>query len=144
MEEFVVGNIPHPSTFNKFAQLHFQTVDGLGETLANSRGSIPSIQAAKLRGLMLRAHADNSKIVARPCTYDDLSSKLVEEAAFPAVFLSGFSVASSFGLPDTGYIAFQKMTTRIQETVRQVQVPVIADGDTGFGSPMNVRRTVRG
>ncbi|KAL2851923.1 Pyruvate/Phosphoenolpyruvate kinase-like domain-containing protein [Aspergillus pseudoustus] len=93
---------------------------------------------------MLRAHAVNSKIVALPCTYDALSSKLVEKAGFPVVFPSRFSVASSFGLPDTGYIAFQEMTTRIQEAVRQVQETVIADWDTGYGSPMNVRRTVRG
>ena len=45
-------------------------------------------------------------------------------------------------LPDTGYIAMQEMCDKIQETVRQVKVPVMADGDTGYGSPMNVRRTV--
>lgn len=45
-------------------------------------------------------------------------------------------------LPDTGYIAMQEMCDKIQEAVRQVKVPVMADGDTGYGSPMNVRRTV--
>ncbi|KAJ4678081.1 hypothetical protein HRR95_004445 [Exophiala dermatitidis] len=43
---------------------------------------------------------------------------------------------------DTGYIAMQEMCDKIQEAVRQVSVPVMADGDTGYGSPMNVRRTV--
>ncbi|OAL34595.1 hypothetical protein AYO20_06225 [Fonsecaea nubica] len=114
------------------------------ESYPNGRGSIPSIQAATLRGLMLQAHADDSKILALPCSYDALSSKLVENAGFPAVFLSGFPVSSSLGLPDTGYIAFQEMASRIQETVRQVKVPIIADADTGYGSPMNVRRTVQG
>lgn len=45
-------------------------------------------------------------------------------------------------LPDTGYIAMQEMCDKIRETVRQVSIPVMADGDTGYGSPMNVRRTV--
>jgi 2-methylisocitrate lyase-like PEP mutase family enzyme len=45
-------------------------------------------------------------------------------------------------LPDTDYIAMQEVCDKIQEAVRQVSVPVMADGDTGFGSPMNVRRTV--
>lgn len=45
-------------------------------------------------------------------------------------------------LPDTGYIAMQEMCDKIQESVRQVSVPVMADGDTGYGSPMNVKRTV--
>ncbi|KAF7195989.1 2,3-dimethylmalate lyase [Pseudocercospora fuligena] len=66
----------------------------------------------------------------------------VEEAGFPMVFLAGYPCASSYGLPDTGYIAMQEMCDKIQETVRQVHVPVMADGDTGYGSPMNVRRTV--
>lgn len=45
-------------------------------------------------------------------------------------------------LPDTGYIAMQEMCDKIQEAVRQVRIPVMADGDTGYGSPMNVKRTV--
>lgn len=56
--------------------------------------------------------------------------------------MSGFNVASAYGLPDTGYVAMQEMCDKIQEVVRQVSVPVMADGDTGYGSPMNVKRTV--
>lgn len=85
------------------------------------------------------AHADPTKIVAHTCTYDGLSSRLVEEAGFPIVFLSGYPVASSHGLPDAGYIAMQEMCDKIQEVSRQVTVPIFADGDTGYGSPMNVR-----
>jgi len=49
---------------------------------------------------------------------------------------------TSNSLPDTGYIAMQEMCDKIQEATRQVKVPVMADGDTGYGSPMNVKRTV--
>ena len=117
------------------------TVD-LNLPLKNVRGRIPAIQASQLRSMMLEAYNDPSKIVAHVCSYDGLSSRLVEEAGFPVVFLAGYAVASSYGLPDTGYIAMQEMCNKIQETVRMTSVPVMADGDTGYGSPMNVKRTV--
>jgi 2-methylisocitrate lyase-like PEP mutase family enzyme len=58
------------------------------------------------------------------------------------LFLSGFAVSSAHGLPDTGYIAMAEMCDKIQETVRVTSLPVMVDGDTGYGSPMNVKRTV--
>ncbi len=110
--------------------------------LPNVRGRIPSIQASRLRTMMLEAHNNPEKIMAHACSFDGLSSRLCEEAGFPIVFLAGYACASSYGLPDTGYIAMQEMCDQIQESVRQVSVPVMADGDTGYGSPMNVKRTV--
>ncbi|KFY20688.1 hypothetical protein V491_03517 [Pseudogymnoascus sp. VKM F-3775] len=111
-------------------------------TLKNVRGRIPSLQASRLRTMMLEAHNDPSKILAHVCSYDGMSSRLVEESGQPMVFLAGYPVASGYGLPDTGYIAMQEMCDKIQDSVRQVSIPVMADGDTGYGSPMNVRRTV--
>ncbi|RFU79401.1 methylisocitrate lyase [Trichoderma arundinaceum] len=108
------------------------------------RGRTPSSLASRLRTILYEAHADPTKIVATCCSDDGLGSHLVEEAGFPCVFLGGFMVASSFGLPDTGYIAFQEMAIRIQEVRRQVSIPIIADGDTGYGSPVNVKRVVQG
>ncbi|KAL5336606.1 Pyruvate/Phosphoenolpyruvate kinase-like domain-containing protein [Aspergillus crustosus] len=109
-----------------------------------TRGTIPSRQATRLRSMILEAHSDPTKILAHVCSYDALTSKLCEEAGFPALFLAGYAIASSLALPDTGYIAFQEVAGKIQEVVRAVSVPVIADGDTGYGGPMNVRRTVQG
>lgn len=60
------------------------------------------------------------------------------------MFLAGYAMASSLALPDTGYIAFQEVAAKVQEVVRVVDVPVLVDGDTGYGGPMNVRRTVQG
>ncbi|RDW84039.1 isocitrate lyase/PEP mutase family protein [Aspergillus mulundensis] len=108
----------------------------------NSRGAIPALQASRLRSLWLESYADRSKILAFPCSYDGLSSRLVEEAGFPMLFLSGFAVSSTHGLPDTGYIAMAEMCDKIQETVRVTSLPVMVDGDTGYGSAMNVKRTV--
>jgi methylisocitrate lyase len=112
-------------------------------TLKNVRGRIPSIQASRLRTMMLEAHKDPSKILAHICSYDGMSSRLTEEAGQPMIFLAGYPVASGYGLPDTGYIAMQEMCDKIQDSVRQVSIPVMADGDTGYGSPMNVHRTVQ-
>lgn len=145
MTESTVNRIPYPFKFDppqstkpgKPGQLE-------GVTLSLSvRGNIPSIQASRLRSMMLEASKDPTKIIAHACSYDGLSSRLVEEAGFPIVFLAGYAVASAYGLPDTGYIALQEVCDKIQETVRQVSVPVFADGDTGYGSPMNVKRTVQ-
>ncbi|GMG43466.1 unnamed protein product [Aspergillus oryzae var. brunneus] len=102
-------------------------------TLKNVRGKIPSIQASTLRTMMLEAHSDPTKIIAHACSYDGLSSRLVQEAGFPIVFLAGYAVASSYGLPDTGYIAMAEMCDKIQEAVRATDIPVMADGDTGLG-----------
>lgn len=111
-------------------------------TLQNVRGRIPSPQTSRLRTMLLDAQGDSSKILAHACTYDGLSSRLVEEAGFPMVFLSGYSVASAYGLPDTGYIALEDMCDKIRECRRVVSVPIMVDGDTGYGSPLNVRRSV--
>jgi len=93
--------------------------------LKNVRGKIPSIQASRLRTMMLEAHNSPDKILAHCCSYDGLSSRLVEEAGFPMIFLAGYPVASSYGLPDTGYIAMAEMCDKIQEACRQTTVPVM-------------------
>ncbi|KAL4887325.1 Pyruvate/Phosphoenolpyruvate kinase-like domain-containing protein [Aspergillus karnatakaensis] len=138
-------SVPYPFKFTTPDQ-PTASGDGVATSLniklENVRGRIPSAQVSRLRTMMLEAHNDPSKIIAHACTYDGLSSRLVEEAGFPIVFLAGYTVASSFGLPDTGYIAMEDLCKKIQEVVRQVNIPVMADGDTGYGSPMNVKRTV--
>lgn len=113
-------------------------------TVPNCRGRIPSFQASRLRSMIMEAHKDSEKILAVVPSYDALSSKLCEEAGFPAIFLAGFAMASSLGLPDTGYIAFQEVAGKIQETKRVTSAPIIVDGDTGYGAPTNVHRTVEG
>ncbi|KAJ5195887.1 hypothetical protein N7449_006366 [Penicillium cf. viridicatum] len=138
--------IPYPFHFDSLAETTNGSTDGktadLTLTLKNVRGKIPSLEASRLRTMMLEAHNDPTKILAHACSYDGLSSRLVEEAGFPMVFLAGYAVASSYGLPDTGYIAMAEVCDKIRDVVRQVSVPVMADGDTGYGSPMNVKRTV--
>jgi methylisocitrate lyase len=113
-------------------------------TFHNSRGKIPSASASALRTLWLDCYKNPETIAVSACSMDGLTSRLVEEAGFPFVFLSGYSVSSGFGLPDAGYIAFEEMAHMIQSVVRVVNIPIIVDGDTGYGNAMNVRRTVQG
>lgn len=65
--------------------------------LPNVRGKIPSIQASRMRTMILESYRDPAKIAAHVCTYDGLTSRLAEEAGFPFVFLAGYAVASSYG-----------------------------------------------
>lgn len=145
MSKSMVNTNPYPFVFEASKPPSIKR-DGQHVTISldHSRGRIPSLQASKVRGLMQEAHKDSSKILAHVCSYDALSSRLCEEAGFPIIFLAGYAMASAFGLPDTGYIAFQEVAAKVQEVVRVTNVPVLVDGDTGYGGPMNVRRTVEG
>jgi len=80
-----------------------------------------------------------------PACYDALSAKLIERAGFKASFMSGFSVAGArLGMPDTGLISYGEMLDQGRNICGAVSIPVIGDGDTGYGNPMNVRHTVAG
>jgi 2-methylisocitrate lyase-like PEP mutase family enzyme len=79
-----------------------------------------------------------------PGCYDALSAKLVADAGFKVAFMSGFAVsAARLALPDTGLISFAEMLDSLRSCCRAAaQIPVIGDGDTGFGNALNVQRTV--
>ena len=80
-----------------------------------------------------------------PACFDALSAKLIEIADFPAIFMSGFAVsASRLGLPDTGLISYAEMVDQGRNICDAVDIPVIGDGDTGYGNALNVKRTVNG
>lgn len=80
-----------------------------------------------------------------PCCFDALSARLIEQAGFPLTFMSGFAVsAAKLALPDTGLIAYAEMIDRGRNICAATSIPVIGDGDTGYGNPANVKRTVHG
>lgn len=83
-------------------------------------------------------------IEVMPGCYDALSAKLVAEAGFQVTFMSGFAVsAARLGLPDTGLISFAEMLDSARNCAGAAgKMPVIADGDTGYGNALNVQRTV--
>jgi carboxyvinyl-carboxyphosphonate phosphorylmutase len=95
--------------------------------------------AARLRELL----AGDGPIVA-PGAYDALSARLIEAAGFPAVYMTGFGVTGSLlGRPDVGLTTMTEMVQAAARIRAAVDIPVIADADTGYGNALNVIRTVR-
>ena len=91
----------------------------------------------------LRALLAEPTLHVMPCCFDALSARLVERAGFPLTFMSGFSVAATrLAAPDTGLISFAEMLDQGRDICQAVGIPVIGDADTGYGNPLNVRRTV--
>src|SRR3954469_5880214 len=82
--------------------------------------------------------------VVAPGVYDALSARLVEQAGFQALFVSGAGVSASvLGLPDLGLLSLTENLTQTRNVARAVPIPVIADCDTGYGNALSVRRTVQ-
>jgi 2,3-dimethylmalate lyase len=79
-----------------------------------------------------------------PGVHDALSARLAEQSGFSAVYMSGSAVtASLLGQPDIGMITQTEMVEQARRIVEAVEVPLICDADTGYGNPLNTRRTVR-
>ncbi|WP_165223120.1 isocitrate lyase/PEP mutase family protein [Affinirhizobium pseudoryzae] len=92
----------------------------------------------------LKALISRGEIVMAPGAPDPLTARLVEQAGFPAVYMTGFgATASHLGLPDLGLMSQTEMTTHARNMARVVSIPIIADADTGYGGPANIDRTVR-
>lgn len=95
--------------------------------------------AGRLRELLSKAEP-----VLAPGAYDALSARLIEQAGFPAVYMTGFGTAASLlGRPDIGLVTMAQMVDHARRMVQAVGVPVIADADTGYGNAINVMQTVR-
>jgi 2-methylisocitrate lyase-like PEP mutase family enzyme len=95
-------------------------------------------QGAKLRSLLTTAQP-----VVAPGTFNALFARLIAEAGFPAVYLSGAGVANTLlGAPDLGMVTMSEMAGMARHVCEAVDLPVIADGDTGYGGVHNVARTV--
>jgi 2-methylisocitrate lyase-like PEP mutase family enzyme len=94
---------------------------------------------------LLRKCLAEPGLVVMPCCFDALSARLIETAGFRLTFMSGFAVsAARLALPDTGLISYGEMLDQGRTICEAVSIPVIGDGDTGYGNAMNVRRTVTG
>jgi len=93
---------------------------------------------------ILRAALTQDTCHAMPCCWDGLSAKMIGDAGFPFTFMSGFAVsASRIGGPDTGLISFGEMLDQGRNICATTNIPVLGDGDTGYGNAINVRRTVQ-
>ena len=93
----------------------------------------------------LRALLAQNTLNVMPCCFDALSAKLIEQAGFGLTFMSGFATsASRIGQPDLGLMSYAEVLDQARNISDAIEIPLIADGDTGYGNAMNVRRTVTG
>jgi methylisocitrate lyase len=92
----------------------------------------------------LRQMLAGPEIIVLPGAYDALTARLAERAGFDAVFTTGFGFAATvLGMPDYGLLTMTETMERVRHVVRAIDVPLVADMDTGYGNALNVVRTVR-
>ncbi|MHA1482909.1 MAG: isocitrate lyase/PEP mutase family protein [Candidatus Heimdallarchaeaceae archaeon] len=95
-------------------------------------------------GKKLKERLTQSKILVAPGAHDVLTARIIEEVGFEAIYMTGYgTVASMMGKPDVGLLTMTEMVHRASNMAEAVNIPVIADADTGYGNAANVMRTVR-
>jgi carboxyvinyl-carboxyphosphonate phosphorylmutase len=138
-------------------ELRFEGADGYQEERAGEQGNRRNpgpvagaghlVPARLTRGpggaARLRALLDSDQLIVAPGAFDALSARLVEEAGFPAVYMTGFGTSAALlGRPDVGLLTMTEMAANAGRIAACVDIPVIADADTGYGNFLNVIRTV--
>jgi 2-methylisocitrate lyase-like PEP mutase family enzyme len=95
--------------------------------------------------MTLRERLAAGEILLAPGIYDALSALVAAQAGFEALYLSGASIAyTRLGRSDIGLTTFSEVEDTLARITERVTLPLIVDGDTGFGNALNVQRTVRG
>ena len=95
-------------------------------------------QASRFRDLLGR-----DGMVVAPGAYDCITAKLIEQAGFAAVYMTGAGTAAALGYPDFGLVTMSEMVANAGRLAAAVDVPVVADADTGYGNELNTFRAVR-
>ena len=99
---------------------------------------------AQLRGRLSPEPHGRRRLLSLPGCWDGLSALMIEQAGFEAAFVTGGGVAMArFGRPDLGLVTATELSDTVAAIRDRVALPLIVDGDTGFGNALNVQRTVR-
>lgn len=99
---------------------------------------------ATLQRLVEPAAGGQRRLLSVPGCWDGLTALLIEQAGFPVAFLSGGALAMTrLGWPDVGLVTATELAETVAVIRDRVAIPLIVDGDTGFGNALNVQRTVR-
>lgn len=102
------------------------------------RDNVEMSKASEFRALLRQ----DGMIIA-PGAYDCITARMIEQAGFSAVYMTGAGTAAALGYPDYGLVTMTEMVENAGRIAAAVKVPVIADADTGYGNELNVIRTVR-
>ncbi len=95
--------------------------------------------AKKMREMII-----DKELILAPGAFDALTAKIIEAQGFNAVYMTGYGTAAAvFGLPDLGLLTMTEMVQNASRIVDSINLPLIADADTGYGNPVNMVRTVR-
>ena len=95
------------------------------------------------QGSRFRALLHRDGMVVAPGAYDCITAKLIEQAGFATVYMTGAGTAATLGYPDFGLVTLSEMVANAGRIAAAVELPVIADADTGYGNELNAFRTVR-
>lgn len=108
---------------------------------------MPYLVAADLpaepAGIRFRALLERPQILRMPGTHNGIAALQAARAGFEALYLSGAAMSSSMGLPDLGVITIDEVCFFIRQVARASGLPVLVDGDTGYGEALNVMHMVR-
>ena len=91
----------------------------------------------------LRQMLGSGQMVTAPFVLNALHAKIAQSVGFEAVYMTGAGTAAERGFPDVGLLTMTEMVANAKYIAGAVDIPVICDADTGYGNPLNVRRTVR-
>ncbi|XP_031256730.1 uncharacterized protein LOC116114735 isoform X2 [Pistacia vera] len=129
---FLPSNAPLQKLNNARTRIHYRTIVSCSPERVSPAKTLRQI--LELPGVHLG-----------PACFDALSAKLVQNAGFLFAFTSGYSIsAARLALPDTGFLSYGEMVDQGQQITQAVTIPVIGDGDNGYGNAMNVKRTIKG
>jgi 2-methylisocitrate lyase-like PEP mutase family enzyme len=103
-----------------------------------------NIDSSREKRKKFRDRLREKRIVVAPGAYDPFSARLVEYVGFEALYMTGAGVAAGLvGVPDIGLLTMTEMVEQARRITDMTTLPVISDADTGYGGPLNVRRTVQ-
>ena len=100
-------------------------------------------RAVEPAGARFRALLERDGILRLPGAYNGLSALQAKGAGFDALYLSGAAMSASMGLPDLGVITVDEVCFFIRQIARASDLPILVDGDTGYGEALNVMHMVR-
>ncbi len=98
---------------------------------------------AEPAGTRFRALLDRPDILQIPGTHNGMAALQARDAGFEALYLSGAAMSASMGLPDLGVITVEEVSFFVRQVARASALPVLVDGDTGYGEALNVMHMVR-
>lgn len=91
----------------------------------------------------LRRQLASKPLLVAPGAYDAIGARMIEQAGFGAVYMTGAGTSAALGYPDFGLLTLSEMVATASAMAGAVGIPLIADADTGYGNELNVTRTVR-